>query len=86
MTKRTWLILAGAWAFDELAAPAMAQVVDLGDGIKRDATAMPRSEPAVGPVNTGHYQTTQPDKQHRQGCSPGGLLARKGAAALGPRI
>lgn len=58
-TKR--MILAALLALG-MAAPAGAQVVDYGDGIKWDFGALQRAKPATGPVDKAYHETSEPGK------------------------
>ncbi len=55
-------LLLGALLAVGLAAPAAAEVVDYGDGIRWDFGALQRAKPATGPADKAYHETSEPGK------------------------
>ncbi len=59
--KKTRIMLAAVLALG-LAAPAAAQVVDYGDGIRWDFTPLQRQKSPTGPPDKAYHETSEPGK------------------------
>ncbi len=82
-------ILLGALLFFGMTAPLAAEVVNFGDGIRWDTTALERAKAAPGPGDTEYHKVSEPGKHIPPDAPPAAFAA--GAAPdlpheLSPRM